>query len=164
LKSKNFQESKDVIEKVLYEENLGYLGVSLDDKPLVVPLNYVYTEGKILFHCALEGKKLDTIRKNDEVCFTVARQMGTVEQHENNDPCHVDSASVMCFGKAKVIENLVERQKALNIFNKRFDPDAEEISLESTKNCMAVEIQINEMTARQEYNQECTYWRFEFRD
>ena len=164
MQSKEFQESKDEIEKVLNEENLWYLGVSLDDQPLVVPLNYVYTEGKILFHCALEGKKLDYIRKNDEVCFTVARQIGTVEQHENNDPCHVDSDSVMCFGKAKIIENLIERKNALNVFNKRFDPDAEEISLERTKNCMAVEIRINEMTARQEYNQECTYFRFEFRD
>lgn len=31
--------------------------------PYVVPLNYGYTEGKILFHGALTGKKLDCLKE-----------------------------------------------------------------------------------------------------
>ncbi|NLB53024.1 MAG: hypothetical protein GX808_08820 [Syntrophomonadaceae bacterium] len=32
-----------------------------------VPLNYVYFDNSIYFHCAAEGRKLDDIKKNDKV-------------------------------------------------------------------------------------------------
>jgi nitroimidazol reductase NimA-like FMN-containing flavoprotein (pyridoxamine 5'-phosphate oxidase superfamily) len=150
------------MEKILHEEVLGYLGLSLDDTPYVVPLNYAYTEGKILFHCALKGKKLDYLERNKTVCFTVARQRDTIEQHEEKDPCHIDSESVICFGNARIIEDIPERHKALNTFNERFDPGSDEISLKRTKGCYVVEIKINEMTGRQDKNQKCTYWRHRF--
>ena len=160
--SKVFEESREEIERILNEETIGYLGLSVDDTPLVVPLNYVYIEGKILFHCALTGKKLEYIRRNDSVCFTVARQSGTIEQHEENNPCLIHSESVMCFGNARIIEELPERHNALNIFNKRFIPDADEVSLKRTKHCLVVEIKINMMTGRREVNQKRNYWEYRF--
>jgi nitroimidazol reductase NimA-like FMN-containing flavoprotein (pyridoxamine 5'-phosphate oxidase superfamily) len=34
-----------------------------------VPLNYVYHEGNIYFHCAVEGSKIDNIMFNNKVFF-----------------------------------------------------------------------------------------------
>jgi nitroimidazol reductase NimA-like FMN-containing flavoprotein (pyridoxamine 5'-phosphate oxidase superfamily) len=167
MKPKKFKESRKEIERMLAEESIGYLGLSLDGTPYVVPLNYAYVEGKILFHCALKGKKLDYLKKNKSVCFTVARQSGIIEQHEGEKPCHTDSASVMCFGEARIIEDISERHKALNTFKKCFEPNSDQITLERAKSCYAVEIRINEMTGRQETNLECkknsfTYWQYRF--
>lgn len=36
-----------------------------------VPLNYVYHQGNIYFHCAAEGSKLDNIMYNNKVSFCV---------------------------------------------------------------------------------------------
>jgi nitroimidazol reductase NimA-like FMN-containing flavoprotein (pyridoxamine 5'-phosphate oxidase superfamily) len=102
---REFIESREEMEKLLREEVVGYLGLSMDGKPYVVPLNYGYADGKILFHCALTGKKLDYLRANPHVCFTVGRQAGEVRRHAG-DPCHVDSDSVICYGKARVVEDL----------------------------------------------------------
>ena len=60
--AKEFDESCEEIESILREETLGYLGLSMDGMPYVVPLNYGYVEGKVLFHCALAGKKLDYLK------------------------------------------------------------------------------------------------------
>ena len=54
-----FVESRDEMEELLQAESIGYLGLSMNGKPYVVPLNYSYSKGTIIFHCALEGKKLD---------------------------------------------------------------------------------------------------------
>jgi nitroimidazol reductase NimA-like FMN-containing flavoprotein (pyridoxamine 5'-phosphate oxidase superfamily) len=162
LKQKEFIEAREEMEKVLQEEVLGFLGLSADDEPYVVPLNYTYTEGKILFHCALEGKKLDYLKRNQTVCFTVARQFDAVEQHEEKDPCHINSESVMCFGKARIIEDIPERHRALNAFNQHFDPGSDEITLKRTKGCCVVEIKIDEMTGRQEKDDKRSYWRYRF--
>ena len=167
MKLKEFQESREEMEKILSEETIGYLGLSLDDTPYVVPLNYAYIEGRILFHCALKGKKLEYLKRNKFVCFTVARQSGAIAQHEGEKTCHTDSASVMCFGNARIIEDIPERHKALNTFNKCFRPNSDEIALERTKSCYVVEIKINKMTGRRETNREdkkrtYTYWQYVF--
>lgn len=136
--------------------------MSLDGAPYVVPLNYAYAAGKVLFHCALTGRKLDYLKTNPQVCFAVGHQVGDVGRHSEGDPCHQDNDSVICYGIARVIGDLEERGRALNDFNQRLRPGSEEISLEEASKCLAVEITITEMTARQERDKKRTYWRHRF--
>jgi len=160
--SREFKESREEMENILQEETVGYLGLSMNGEIYVVPLNYGYVEGKILFHCALTGKKLDYLKANPQVCFTVGRQSGQVRRHAERDPCHVDNDSVICYGKARIIENLEERKQALDAFNRCFQLDAEEISPSDASKCCAVEINISEMTGRQDREGKRTYWRYSF--
>ncbi len=159
---KIFVVSRAEMEQILREETIGYLGLSEDGQPYVVPLNYGYLEGKILFHCALTGMKLDHMQANPQVCFTVGRQSGEVRRHAEGNPCHIDSESVICYGQARIIEDLEERKAALDAFNRCFRSDADGISLEATANCCAVEIKITEMTGRRERERERIYWRHYF--
>ncbi len=156
-----FIDSRVEMEQILGEEVLGYLGLAGDEQPYVVPLNYAYAAGKILFHCALTGQKLDAIRRNPRVCFTVGRQTGEVRDH-GGSPCHVDSDSVICYGRARLLDNLAERAVALNAFNRRYRPEAPDVPRERVEQCMAVEITITEMTGRQERDRHRTYWRSTF--
>jgi hypothetical protein len=134
----------------------------MDGKPYVVPLNYHYGDGKIIFHCSFKGKKLDYIKANPNVCFAVGRQPGQVREHASGDPCHVDSDSVVCYGRARVLEDLDERKRALNAFNGRFRPGAAELTLERVMKCCVVEISVSEMTGRQEREKKRTCWRYAF--
>jgi len=162
--SRAFIESREEMEHLLREEVVGYLGLAMDGNPYVVPLNYGYVDGKILFHGAFTGKKMAHLKANPQVCFTVARQSGQVRRHGEGDPCHVDNDSVICYGTARVIEDVEERQAVLTTFNRCFRADADELSLDRAKNCAAVEITITEMTGRQEREQKTTYWRHVFRE
>ncbi len=162
MEEQGFIESRDEMERLLSEEEIGYLGLSFNGKPYVVPLNYHYAEGKIWFHCGFKGKKLDCLKVNPEVCFVVARQPGWVREHAGGNPCHVDSDSVICYGKARMIDDLSEREIALNVFNRRFRPDAEDIAQERVKNCCVVEIAVSEMTGRQEREKKRTCWHYSF--
>ena len=162
--SREFVESREEMEQLLREEAVGYLGLAMDGKPYVVPLNYGYVDGKILFHGAFTGKKMEYLEANPQVCFTVARQSGQVRRHGEGDPCHVDNDSVICYGTARVIEDVEERQAVLTTFNRCFRADADKLSLDRAKNCAAVEITVTEMTGRQEREQKTTYWRHVFQE
>ena len=162
MEEQGFIESLDEMEKLLRKEEIGYLGLSLEGKPYVVPLNYHYSNGKIYFHCGLKGKKLLCMKGNPQVCFTVARQLGEVREHAGRNPCHVDSDSVICYGRARMIEDIDERNKALNDFNRRFRSDADDVPLERVRDCGVVEIAISEMTGRQERERKRTCWRYVF--
>ncbi|MDR0754350.1 MAG: pyridoxamine 5'-phosphate oxidase family protein, partial [Prevotellaceae bacterium] len=51
------------------------LGLSENNKPYIIPLNYGYSfENNMLtlfFHSAKEGKKIDIIIKNNSACFEI---------------------------------------------------------------------------------------------
>ena len=126
------------------------------------PLIIIILTGRSIFHCGLKGKKLVGMKANPQVCFTVARQLAEVREHAGGNPCHVDSDSVICYGRARMIEDLDERSKALNAFNRRFRPDAPDVPEERVKNCGVVEITISEMTGRRERERKRTCWRYVF--
>jgi nitroimidazol reductase NimA-like FMN-containing flavoprotein (pyridoxamine 5'-phosphate oxidase superfamily) len=162
--AKNFIESRTEMENILREERLGYLGLSANGVPYVVPLNYAYLEGKILFHCALSGKKLDYLKANPQVCFTVGRQSGAAVRHPQGAQCNADHDSVICYGVARIVEDVEERRRVLEAFNRCLQPGAAAITLEAAAKCCAVEIRIVEMTGRQQKGTERTYWRYCFDD
>ncbi len=195
--ARDFIESRADMEQILQEETVGYLGLSLKDEPYVLPLNYAYQDGVILFHCALAGRKLDYLRANPRICFTVARQSAPVKRHEEGDPCtrdrsyehdslsdqraqgrrdipvgsvndsarlpcHGHNISVICYGRARIVEELDERHELLNRFLRSFTPDAESISREDTGKCAAVEITVDLMTGRREQEGEVCFFRQKF--
>ena len=69
-KEKEIKE-KAVIEEVLMENDVGRLATAVDNVPYVVPVNYVYYDGRVVFHSHKDGTKMANIAKNAKVCFEV---------------------------------------------------------------------------------------------
>lgn len=62
---------KDIVE-ILNKGEFGTLAtIGENGFPYAVPLNYVYYDNSIYFHCALEGHKLENIRNNNKVSFSI---------------------------------------------------------------------------------------------
>jgi nitroimidazol reductase NimA-like FMN-containing flavoprotein (pyridoxamine 5'-phosphate oxidase superfamily) len=91
------------------------LAFSDGNVPYIVTLNFGYSgeEGKIYFHCAREGKKIDMIRKNNYVCF----EMDTNHVlHEGNKACDfgMSYSSVIGYGHITIVKDPTERISGLN--------------------------------------------------
>jgi nitroimidazol reductase NimA-like FMN-containing flavoprotein (pyridoxamine 5'-phosphate oxidase superfamily) len=83
---------------------------SSSKEPCVVPLNFVYYDGRIFFHCAKEGKKLDNIKNNQKVCFEVDELTG-IKDAEKSCDFGAYYRSVIVFGETRIIDNIdLERQ------------------------------------------------------
>jgi len=91
--------------------------------PYVIPLSFGYSlEGGILelfFHCAHVGKKLDCIRKNPNVAFSMCVE-NRIEIHED---VYCKSgrfyASVVGQGKAEIVEDVTEKCRGLSLLMER---------------------------------------------
>jgi uncharacterized protein len=58
--------------EILTSATAGTLALLGDNGyPYVVPLSFVYKDGKIYFHLAREGHKVDSIRRNDKASFCI---------------------------------------------------------------------------------------------
>ena len=151
------------MERILGEEDIGHLGLAHEGHVYVVPINYTYSDGRILFHCALEGRKLDMIRANPAVCFEVSRQEGRPAPHAG-EVCDAPFESVICWGEARIVEDLDDREAILNEFQARYDaPDSprQPITRERVKGCGAVEITVTRMTGRRRAGKEKLAWEWE---
>jgi len=123
--------SQDEMERLVKQHYYGRLGLCLENEPYVVPVAYGYEQGKIYFHSARRGKKLDFIRKNDRVCFQV-------------DEWQKGWASVICYGTASLSEDVEAKKKC---FETMIGQELSEEHLQNVKSCIGI-IQIEEMTGR----------------
>lgn len=94
--------------------------VGADGLPYGVPLSYVARDGKIYFHCALEGRKLRNIAANSQVTFTVVGEHRPVFQKEHFSATY---KSAVVQGKAVVLTNPEERNKAFYALIEGLVPD-----------------------------------------
>lgn len=59
------------IESILKQTSICRIGLCVDNIPYVVPMNYGYRDNCLYLHSAKEGRKIDIIRENPNVCFEV---------------------------------------------------------------------------------------------
>ena len=60
---------------ILQKATAGTLALLGDNGyPYAVPISYVYADGKLYFHSALSGHKIDAIRNCDKASFCVIAQ------------------------------------------------------------------------------------------
>ena len=100
----------------------GVLAVSGDDGyPYAVPLSYVYDDGRLFFHCAPSGHKLDAIAGNEKASFCVIDQDHVVPEEYTTY-----YRSVIAFGRARVLKDEGEKRAALEKLAERYSPRQEE--------------------------------------
>ena len=134
---------------VLDSETSGVLAVMGDeDYPYAVPLSFVYYEGKIYFHCAKTGHKLDAMVKNSKVSFCVISQ-DDVKPEEYTTYFR----SVIVFGRARILTEKEEKRRAIEILAAKYSPAQEEGRLKEIdalfgQVCM-VEIKIEHMSGKE---------------
>lgn len=162
------------MEEVLKRAEVGRIALCDGSAPYIVPLNFIYHDGKIAFHCSLEGKKTELIKKNPNCCFEVDEFMGKVSYHYAST-CHLDYDSVLAFGKARIEHNAEERIRLLQLFGEKHDEryrkPISDGGLRIGKNrsideCCCVVIDIEELTGRRERTvdgkRQKTMWHHKF--
>ncbi len=153
-RSKKEIRDKDVIIDLLNACHVGRLGtVSRDGWPMVKPLNFVYADGKIYFHSAKEGEKIDDIRRDDRVCFEVDLPIAFVRGAAEN-PCKAEYLyrSVIIKGRAYIVEDEQERRSALRRLMEKYQPEGGYGDFPDAKLAITaiVRIDIEEMTGKED--------------
>src|SRR5687768_5884955 len=70
--------SESEITEILARVGYGHLACSRDDRPYVVPIQYVYEDGEIFIYTT-EGKKFDIISRNPKVCLQVEEVINNMQ-------------------------------------------------------------------------------------
>lgn len=133
---------------ILKKMTNGTLALYGDDGyPYAVPVSYVYADGKIYFHSAKMGHKVDAILRNDKVSFCV------VERDEIR-PAQFTTyfRSVIIFGKARILYDDDEKRAALILLAEKYSHGEAGMEAEVAKgfdHLLMIEIAIDQMTGKE---------------
>jgi uncharacterized protein len=140
-------EDRATIDALIWNSPVGRLGLTDRSEPYVVPLCFGYDGQALYFHCAPEGRKIELLRRNPQVCFEFDRMEGVVE---SDQACGFGMRfqSVIGLGTASFLEEAEEKRQALAVLMKQFSPKAftfpDDILLRTT----VVKIEILSLSAK----------------
>ena len=128
--------SVEECEDILGTAKRGTLAViGYRDYPYSIPINFLYDDGRLFFHCAREGHKLDAIRICDKACFTVidepVKEPGEWWYHVR---------SVICFGRVRLMEEGEDKMARLRQIGEKYFPEGYDIDGDLLKNGPRAEV------------------------
>ena len=107
---------------ILERMTSGVLAVEGDGGyPYAVPLSYVYAGGKLYFHSAREGHKVDALRRNAKASFCVVERDEVVAEEYTTY-----FRSVVVFGQVRFVEEEREKLAALELLAEKYAPGERE--------------------------------------
>ena len=101
------------LESVLREAAVCRMGLCDEGKPYVVPMNYGYRDGSVFLHSAAEGRKIDILRRNPNVCLEFEKDVELVPA-EAACSFSMKYRSVIASGKVVFLEGTEEKSFGLN--------------------------------------------------
>ena len=136
-------------DEIINRNTSGVLALAQGDEyPYAVPLSYAYHDGKIYFHCAQSGHKLDLLANNKKVSFCIIDQDEIIPQKYTTH-----FASVIIFGQANIITDAAAKRHALEKLVAKYSPVYEkEGSLEIDKffnQVCVIELAVEHVTGKQ---------------
>ncbi len=143
------QISEEKCIEILKSETRGVLSVLGDDGyPYGMPLNHWYCEedGKIYFHGAKEGHKLDAIKACDKVSYCVYDK-----GYRKDGEWALNVNSVIIFGRLKPVDDPEKTIKICTDLCRKFTDDEEYLAKElkySLPNVQCLELTPEHMTGK----------------
>lgn len=121
---------EDACLELLRTAQRGVLSLSGDDGyPYGVPMNFHYAQGKIYFHGARAGHKIDALRRCDKASFCVLS-----EAQRNPGEWWNCFTSVICFGRIREVTDEGERTALLRALGEKYFPEGYDIAGDLRKN------------------------------
>lgn len=114
--------------KILKTQKRGVLSMYGENGyPYSIPINFYYdeTDGKIYFHGARQGNKIDLLNENNKVCFCVYDQ-GFVREGE----WAYNVTSVIAFGRITRLEDPESVEHHSRLLGRKYAPTEEYVEQE----------------------------------
>ncbi|MBN2516402.1 MAG: pyridoxamine 5'-phosphate oxidase family protein [Deltaproteobacteria bacterium] len=138
----------EVIDDIVNRSAVCRLALSETNRPYIVPVCFGYRNRTLYVHSAREGKKIDILRKNNNVC---------VEFDVDHELVKADRActwgmkyrSIICSGTASFVDDDREKREALDIIMAHYATGSFEYIDKKLTDTIVIKIEIESITGKQ---------------
>ena len=134
---------------LLESQSVGRLAMDNNGRPYIVPLHYLYEDGKIYFHSKKDGLKISCLLANPQVCLEVD-ELINISSGEIACNFTTKYRSALAFGTARILEESTEKAAVTNRLVEKYAQgnSFKTPSEEALANVAIVEICVTEMTGK----------------
>jgi len=135
------------IEKIIKKAKVCHLGLVDNDEPYIVPVNFGYDRNALYFHSALEGRKVELIKKNNKICFEIDTDVEIVSSEK---PCDWTTKyrSVIGVGRAHILNSDEDKAHGLSLIMKQYSDGEPGLDFEKLNSVLIVKIDIESITGK----------------
>lgn len=148
---------KAVLEEILAGAEICRLSMLDGDLPYIVPVNYGYRDGHIYIHSVPEGKKIDLLKQNKQVCFEVE---DTVEIVKGKEACDWSTRyrSVVGYGAVEILSDEKSKQEGLEVIMAQHGaPELVIFDVKNLKRMVILKLSISSVSGKQSSNWDHTF-------
>ena len=162
---------KNIIDKMMLQNEYGTLALSDGEIPYSVPVNFVYDGEVIYFHGSQNGRKMKILRDYPKISFSIVESFSLIASYFSSNeelacPATQFFKSISIDGEVSIVETQVEKIKALTLLMKKLQPEGgykpfEDDAYEKMLKATAVlKINIKELRAKFKFGQHLDDVRF----
>lgn len=136
------------LEQILWQGKVCQLAIAAEPTPYLVPLSYGYREEVLYFHSAAEGYKIELLKNNPLVSFSVFIDLGIVEAEE---ACHwgVRFRSVTGRGRVEFVVDPKQKEDALQLLMAQYSDKEFELPPAAVAETTIFKLIIEQMVGKQ---------------
>ncbi|OPJ59698.1 pyridoxamine 5'-phosphate oxidase family protein [Clostridium oryzae] len=139
---------ENIIKSIMQEASVCRIALCKDNKPYIVPMSFGFRDNYIYLHSAQEGKKIDILKDNNDICFEVDIKDQLVKGEK---PCNwtMKYYSVIGFGKSSFVEDINEKIDAMNIIMEKYSGRSDFEFPQAALNKIAIiKIELDQITGK----------------
>lgn len=115
----------EMTEEIIKRGSSGVLALMGDDGyPYAVPVSYAYENGRLWFHGATTGHKVDAIRRCDKASICVVAKDDVVPERFTTH-----YRSVIAFGRILIVEDDDEKRTLTAKLARKYSPNESELAI-----------------------------------
>lgn len=142
---------QEVIAAIIHKCDICFAGVvDEENKPYVLPMNFGFRDNVIYMHSAPEGRIIDILKNNNNVCVTFSTDHEMAFQHpEVACSYRMRSKSVMATGQVTFVEDMEQKREALDILMANYSDKAFKYSDPAVRNVKVWKIAVDHITCKE---------------
>lgn len=136
------------IDELLRQGRVMHIALCIDNVPFMVPVFYVWNGTVLYFHSARGGSKIEILKRNNAICFSVMQYQGVIE-----DPlaCNYEARhrTVIGLGSAHFVNDDAEKIAVLHQLMAGFTDKTFTFPAASLKATQVIRIDIDSIKGKQ---------------
>ena len=139
---------QEIIQKILSQSSICRLAFNDEPYPYIVPMNYGYHDDALYFHCALEGRKLELIKKNSRLAFEIEYESEVIK---GKVACQYTTRyrSVIGTGDMEIIQDDEQKRFGLDVLMRQHGKSDNTYIPAALKKTLVLKLTINSLSAKQ---------------
>ena len=135
------------LESLLRSSEVCHLSMVDDGMPYLVPMNFGYADGALYFHSAPEGRKIDVLKSNPDVCFSIISR-NILVKGEKACSWTASFTSVIGTGTAEVITDKAEKEKGMAILMSQYSDEEFDFTDENLDGVVVIRVEIETLMGK----------------